>query len=144
MTEKPTSLTMQAWSKLIRVEQTLLNTMEDVLKEADLPPLSWYDVLLELSREDDNILKLKDLESSLLLPQYNLSRLLDRMVKDDLIQRETDPLDKRGKIISLTPKGMQVQKNIWAVYGPALQNHVGSKLSEADAQHLIGLLKKLQ
>jgi len=144
MTQKPTSLIMQAWSKLIKVEQTLMHNIEARLKAEGLPPLTWYDVLLELSRKNDGALKLKELEESLLLSQYNLSRLLDRMVKEALIQRKIDPSDRRGKIITLNAKGMYVQKQIWAVYGPAIQQHVGDKLSEQETTQLVRLLKKLQ
>jgi len=55
-----------------------------------------------------------------------------------------DPSDRRGKIITLNAKGLQVQKQIWAVYGPVIQQHVGDKLSEEETRQFVQLLKKLQ
>lgn len=144
MTQKTNPLSEQAWAKLIRIQQTILNQIELDLKKAGFPPLAWYDVLLELSRETHGQLKLKTLESRLLLPQYNLSRLLDRLLKADLIQRKSDPGDQRAKIITLSAKGSEMQKDIWLSYGPSLQKNIGMKLSDTETMTLISLLHKLE
>ncbi|MDV7338037.1 MarR family transcriptional regulator [Terasakiella sp. A23] len=144
MTEKPTTQTMQAWSKLIRVEQTLMNEIETRLKAAKLPSLKWYDVLLELSRTPDGYLRPKMLEDSLLLSQYNISRLIDRMAKAGLVSSKPLPGDKRAQVIQITEQGRKIKDNIWQIYGPFIQEHMGDKLSEAEIATLINLLKKLQ
>lgn len=38
------------------------------------------------------------------------SQLLDKLVQQDLIERAEDPSDRRGKQITLTPKGAQIIK----------------------------------
>lgn len=144
MNKTPSSKTMQVWSKLIRVEQSLLKTIEMELKHNDLPPLSWYDVLLELSKIETVQLSPKELEDRLLLSQYNISRLLDRMEKNGLIQRETCKNDRRAKMIILTKKGSEIQKKIWNFYAPFLQRVIGDKLSDKETQALINLLEKIQ
>ena len=53
--------------------------VEAAVKAKGYPPLAWYDVLLELSREGGRRLRPVELEKELLVAQYNLSRLLDRM-----------------------------------------------------------------
>src|SRR6266566_841845 len=80
MPERPPSdAVIRAWTRLIRAQQAALSAVEADLKTAGFPPLAWYDVLLELSRAEGEGLRPFALEQELLLAQYNLSRLLDRL-----------------------------------------------------------------
>ena len=47
---KPTDTTIEVWAQLLRAHGAALSTVESALKEAGLPPLAWYEVLLELKR----------------------------------------------------------------------------------------------
>lgn len=143
MTHLPNTETMTAWSKLIRVEQKLMVDIEARLKAAELPPLRWYDVLLELSREPDGCLRPKLLEERLLLSQYNISRLIDRLAKADLVRIRRLEEDKRAQLIELTAQGRDTKDRIWQIYGPFIQNHIGDKLTPAEITQLVDLLKKL-
>lgn len=144
MTKLPTTDTMTAWSKLIRVEQDLMTDIETALKAGNLPPLRWYDVLLELSREGDGCLRPKDLEDRLLLSQYNISRLIDRMAKAGFVRIKRLQEDKRAQRIELTTQGREAKEGIWEVYGPFIQERIGQKLSPTETSQLIQLLEKLR
>jgi len=144
MTDLPTTETMTAWSKLIRLEQDLMSKLEAQLKAANLVPLRWYDVLLELSREDTCSLRPKLLEERLLLSQYNVSRLIDRMAKSGLVTVERLNEDKRAQVIKLTDTGKVMKEQVWALYGPFIQKNVGAKLSSEETRQFIQLLEKLQ
>ena len=74
---KPCDATVLAWSRLMRAHRAALAAAEQALRAGGLPPLEWYDVLWELERAGP--LRPRDLQGRLLLAQYNLSRLLDRM-----------------------------------------------------------------
>jgi len=134
---------MAAWARLVRAEQTVLGGIEAALKSAGLPPLSWYDVLLELGRAADGRLRPLELERRTLLAQYNASRLIDRMEKAGVVERLPHPEDGRGQLVAITPEGRALQRRMWKVYGPAIAAHVGDKLSRAEASELTRLLKKL-
>src|SRR3984893_16788107 len=88
MAERPSEAAVQAWARLVRVEQALLDRIEEDLKSAGLPPLVWYDVLLELVREPGDRLRHRDLHRRMLLAKYHLSRILERMEANRLIGRE--------------------------------------------------------
>src|SRR5580692_2524908 len=79
--------TVLAWARLIRAEQALLGRVEADLKAEGLPPLVWYDVLLELRRSAEGRLRHRDLAARMLLAKHNLSRLVDRMAEDGLLER---------------------------------------------------------
>ena len=143
MKHEPSEAAVTAWARLVRAEQIVLGKIEAALKAADLPPLSWYDVLLELSRADAGRLRPLELEHRTLLAQYNASRLIDRMAQAGLVKREAHPEDGRGQLVAITPEGRALQKRMWKVYGPAIAAHVGSKLQAGEAKELARLLQKL-
>ena len=143
MKHDPSETAVTAWARLVRAEQTVLGKIEAELKAARLPPLSWYDVLLELSRADQGRLRPLELEHRTLLAQYNASRLIDRMEKALLVERLPHPEDGRGQLVAITAEGRALQKRIWRVYGPAIAKHVGEKLRPAEAAELARLLQKL-
>lgn len=143
MKHEPSDETVAAWTLLVRAGQTALARIEAELKAADLPPLSWYDVLLELGRAEQGRLRPLELERRTLLAQYNASRLIDRMAKAGLVERQPHPEDGRGQLVAITAEGRAVQKRIWKIYGPAIAEHVGDKLRTAEATELARLLQKL-
>jgi DNA-binding MarR family transcriptional regulator len=143
MKHDPTEETVAAWTRLVRAQQTVLGKIEAELKAADLPPLSWYDVLLELGRAANGRLRPLELEQRTLLAQYNASRLIDRMENAGLVERLPHPEDGRGQLVAITAAGRALQKRMWKVYGPAIAQHVGEKLARGDASELARLLQKL-
>ena len=143
MRNAPSPDLVRAWVGLVRAEQALLSKVEADLKAAGFPPLAWYDVLLELSREPETGLRPIEIERRTLLAQYNASRLIARLEEADLVKREACPQDGRGQLVVITAKGRDLRKRMWSVYGAALSKHVGEKLSRPEAQQLAGLLAKL-
>jgi DNA-binding MarR family transcriptional regulator len=138
----PSEAVIRAWTRLVRAQQTVLSAVEAELKSAGFPPLGWYDALLELSRVDHGLRPFV-LEQQLLLAQYNLSRLLDRLEKAGYVQRKTCPEDGRGQVVALTSSGRALIKRMWPAYRAAIARHVGARLEEDEAVRLSSLLGKL-
>ena len=143
MSNGPSASAVRAWAKLVRVHQVLLAVVERDLRAAGQPPLAWYDALLELARAPEGRLRPFELERRMLLAQYNLSRLLDRLEREGLVAREPCPEDGRGQWVVLTAAGRERQRTMWPVYASSIQSHVGAKLADADADQLAGLLGRL-
>ena len=139
----PRPATVRAWVRLMRVQRRLLEAIEGDLKAAGLPPLGWYDVLVELWRTDRGRLRPYELQERTLLAQYNLSRLLDRMARDGFIDRLAFDEDGRGRWVVITEKGLAIRERMWAVYGAALQRNIGEKLDDAEAGRLADLLERV-
>jgi DNA-binding MarR family transcriptional regulator len=138
----PSDAVVRAWARLVKAQQAVLVAVESELKAAGLPPLAWYDVLLELSHRDAGLRPFA-LEQKLLLAQYNLSRLLDRLERAGYIERQTCPEDRRGQIVAITTSGRALLKRMWPTYRAAIARHVGAKLREGEAARLASLLGKL-
>ena len=136
----PSKQTEKAWISLIRVQQVLLTKVERSLKAANLPPLSWYDVLLELSRDSDAGLRQYEIGDRVLLNKHNLSRLIDRLEQEGLLKRQICETDGRGNVIKITKKGMQLKSEMWRVYAKAIQELMGEPLTVSQTRSLVEIM----
>ena len=134
--------TVTAWARLLRAQQVLVERVEGDLKRAGLPPLGWYDVLLELSRNDTGRLRQFELGEKVLLSKHNLSRLLDRLETEGLLGRQVCEEDRRGAHVVITRQGRALLKKMWPVYEQAIGKHFGRLLSEEEAVRLGNLLQR--
>ena len=141
MTSHVSEVAVTAWTRLVRGAATALDTIERRLKLAGLPGLEWYDVLLELDRTE--ALRPRELRSSLLMTQPNLSRLVDRLVAEGLIERRDCPDDRRGHLLSITDAGRLLRRAMWPAYAAGIEEAISANLSEADLMRLSALLKPL-
>lgn len=139
----PNATITQTWTALMRASRRLLAAVESALKRAGLPPLAWYDILLELERADKGRLRPFELEQRMLLAQYNLSRLIDRLAAAGLVERQPCPDDGRGQIIAPTEAGRALRAKMWPVYAEAIEAHLGQKLTDTDSAQLGRLLDRL-
>jgi DNA-binding MarR family transcriptional regulator len=134
---------VKTWVNLARAQQLALTDIEMALKEADLPPLAWYDALLELERAGEVGLRPYELERQMLLAQYNLSRLIARLSRAGYVARRVCVDDGRGQILVTTASGRAMRRRMWAVYGPAMQAALGDRLSHTEIKRLAALLETL-
>jgi len=145
MNEKRSPLTeahISAWARLVRVTGRVMRDVEQALKEAGLPQLSWYDLLLELRRAEPDGLRPFQLQSAMLIPQYNMSRLIDRVARAGYVERQSCDADGRGQIVRITDEGKALQRKMWPVYRSVLEREFASTLDEDEAARLAGLLQK--
>lgn len=140
---KPENETIAAWTSLVTANRVLLEKIEKALKDAGLPQLGWYDALLEIDKADATGIRPFELKERLLLPQYGMSRLLDRMAKAGLVDRREVEDDGRGQIIRLTDKGRTTRQAMWPIYAGVLIRSVEQRLSKEEATELARLLRKL-
>lgn len=142
MTEKVTDAVTSAWARLVRARHKVVSAIEEDGKAAGALPIEWYDVLWDLERAPEGR-RPYELEARLLFAQYNLSRLIDRMVEAGLVRKEACPADKRGHVLMITEAGRKQRKASWPSYAKSINRHVGDKLSETEAEKLAALLGKL-
>ncbi|MEH6405159.1 MAG: helix-turn-helix domain-containing protein [Sneathiella sp.] len=141
--KKPTDLTVDTWISLIKAQKIAFSTVESSLKRHDLPPLNWYDILLELKRVGADGLRPFQLEKELLLPQYGISRILDRMEEKGYLARKACENDGRGHRLIITDKGLEILAKMWPVYSDAIETAVGSKLNPKQAKVAVEILSQL-
>jgi DNA-binding MarR family transcriptional regulator len=139
----PSEPVVRAWVRLERAQRAAQGTVEARLKEAGLPALAWYDVLLELERAGASGLRPFELQKAMLFAQYNLSRLIDRLEAAGLVAKQVSEDDGRGQRLTITKSGRTMRRRTWPVYAAAIEEAVGRHLTERDAVALGDLLGKL-
>lgn len=143
MIDKPDEAVIRAWARLTRAQQRAREAIEGALKAAGLPPLAWYDVLLETERAGKLGLRPFELEQAMLLAQYNLSRLVDRIEAAGYVERRPCEEDARGHRVVITDAGRAVRRRMWPVYARAIEQAVGRHLTAQQARILGDLLGRL-
>jgi DNA-binding MarR family transcriptional regulator len=133
----------EAWIALARAQQTILLQVERAFRDANLPSLSWYDVLWELERADDAGLRPFEIEQRILLAQSNISRLIDRLEQHGCVQRRAVEEDGRGQRVLITRTGRDMRRAMWPVYARTLHQAIGRRITEREAIALASLLTKL-
>lgn len=136
--------TIAAWARLVRVSQAVLSRVEADLKAARFPPLSWYDALLELERAKPDGLRPYQLQERMLLAQYNLSRLADRLKRAGYLEREICADDGRGQLLKITREGSRLLHRMWPVYRKAIAAHFANRLDADETATLARMLGKLR
>lgn len=84
-----------------------------------------------------------EVSKNLVMDTGAMSRMLERMVKRDLIVRNINPEDKRQVILELTDKGQQICDRF---QNEALDSIIGAlttRLTPEESQQLTGLLIKM-
>ena len=76
----------------------------------------------------------------MLLAQYNLSRLVDRIEKAGYVKRQACKDDGRGQVILITASGKTMRRRMWVVYADAIQSALGNRLSRQQLDTLDALL----
>lgn len=143
MSHKPTETVIRAWARLVKAQQLALTAVERDLKAAGLPQLVWYDVLLEVERAGGEGLRPFELEQAMLLAQYNLSRLIDRIERAGYVERRVCEDDGRGQLIVITDSGKAMRRKMWPVYARAIEAALGRHLSVEQTEALDDLLGAL-
>jgi DNA-binding MarR family transcriptional regulator len=93
-----------AWRGLLRVHSALVKALDaELVAEHDLP-LTSYEVLITLQAAPDRRRRMAELADSVLLSRSGMTRLVDRLERDGLLERDTCTSDGRGTY-ALTDKG---------------------------------------
>jgi DNA-binding MarR family transcriptional regulator len=133
-------LASDAWGSLLRVHAALVPVIDSVLRAGTGLPLSWYDVLLELSVVPEGRLRMSTLGERVVLSRTRVSRLVDDMVARGLLAREEDPEDRRSSFAVLTPAGRTEFTTAARVYVRAIEDQFAGALTNRQLEEVARLL----
>jgi DNA-binding MarR family transcriptional regulator len=97
-----------AWRGLLRVHTALVKALDAELTAEHELPLSSYEVLITLESAPGHRRRMAELADSVLLSRSGMTRLVDRLEKEQLLARDTCTDDGRGCFAVLTPKGHEL------------------------------------
>lgn len=99
---------LAAWRGLLRVHSALVKALDaELLAEHDLP-LTSYEVLINLQAAPGHRRRMAELAEGVLLSRSGMTRLVDRLERDGLIERDACTEDGRGMFAVLTDKGEEL------------------------------------
>lgn len=131
------------WRTFLRAHAQLTRTLEvELLAEHDLP-LPSYDVLLQLAEAPGRRLRMTELADRVLLSRSGLTRLVDRLEREALVQRQACPSDARGTLAVLTAEGLARLRAAAPTHLRGIAEHVTDRLDAAEVAQLQALLAKL-
>lgn len=113
--------------------------LQDMLEAHGITP-SQAEVIRVM--EEREAVTLKELGNLLICEWGSPSRLVDRMVKDGLIQRQKNPEDSRFVLLKLTEKGRRKAEHIREIE-QELYHLLQQKLSEHELETVNGILTKM-
>ncbi|MEO6504272.1 MAG: MarR family transcriptional regulator [Jatrophihabitantaceae bacterium] len=139
----PDDWRLAVWRSFLRTHNHLLRQLEHQLHANGKLALGGYDVLVQLAEAQDNRLRMSELAAAVLLSRSGLTRLVDRLQKDGLVQRQPDPEDARGMFTVLTGKGRDTLRDASKVHLAGVSQLVLDRLSEPELRQLQALMDKL-
>src|SRR5262249_11492541 len=101
----PDEALVPVWVGMLRVHRLVVDQLDAALQAKHHLPLSSFEVLLHLSFQPDQRMRLSALAASVVLTQSGISRLTDRLEKAGLVRRVPSPGDGRGAYAVLTEEG---------------------------------------
>lgn len=125
-----------AWLRLYRVVQKIDRAQNAYLRSWDLNTAQ-FDVLAHVGAHKG--ITQQELADSLLVTKGNISQLLDRMEKLDLLRRCQE---KRNNILVLTEKGQELYERVVPTTEKLIEEQF-TVFSASEIAELLGLARKL-
>lgn len=135
--------TLASWRTFLRAHAVVTRRLEAELIEEQNLPLASYDVLVQLVDAPGHRLRMTELASAVLLSRSGLSRLVDRLHREGLVNREAASEDGRGMYAVLQPAGLTRLRNAAPTHLRGVAEHMTSKFSAAELEALRDLLTRL-
>lgn len=132
-----------AWAALLRVHAALVPRMDRELQSTCGLPLTWYDVLLELNSAPERRLSMGELGEVAVVSRTRASRVVDQLVEAGLVERESNPEDKRSAWAVITPDGRKRLRSATPVYLEAIRRHFTSRMTPEESRTVAAALEKV-
>jgi len=132
-----------AYFNLLKTGGWIEDIVKDILKPYKLTHAQ-LNALYILSEDDPYPISAYELKEKILVNNPDVTRLLDRLVKKDYVQRITCPENRRKIDISLTDGGRTIFGEAHLAVKKALGNFFEQKITEEEARELRRILHKIR
>ncbi|MDO8214073.1 MarR family winged helix-turn-helix transcriptional regulator [Conexibacter sp. CPCC 206217] len=132
-----------AWKGLLRVHASLMKRLDAELEAAHRLPLTSYEVLMQLADAPERKMRMCDLADSVLLSRSGMSRLVDRLERDGLLQRAACPNDARGAFAVLTDAGAELLDAARPTHHAGIRRGFLEHFDEAELEQLAAYWARL-
>jgi DNA-binding MarR family transcriptional regulator len=96
-----------AWSGFIRAHSSIVKELDAELQAAHGLPLSSFDVLVQLSVAPNGRMQMSELAEAVHLSRSGLTRMVDRLERQGLLERHKGERDPRQVFACITKAGLE-------------------------------------
>ena len=126
----------EAWGALSRTHAAISQRLQEALAQGDFPPLPWYEVLAAVAEAPEQRMRMGDLAEALVITRGGLTKLVDRLVKAELLERTFCETDRRVSYATLLPAGATLLREMRPVIVGELEIAFSANLSVEQANEL--------
>jgi len=134
---------MRAWRTFLVAHAQVTRQLGIELEAEQQLPLASYDVLVQLAEVPGRSLRMSELAQSVLLSRSGVTRLVDRLQREGLVERRACPDDARGTLAVLTDAGLARLSKAWVTHQRGVREHVVDRFTEHELETLTALLGRL-
>ena len=131
---------LRLWLRLFACKTLIEGEIRRRLRDNFDMTLPRFDLMAQLERTPKGM-TLGELSQRMMVSNGNITGLVDRLVKQGLIQRKPLPHDRRVQIVSLTSEGQKFFRSMARVNADWV-GEIFSDLTAKDIEVLMGLLAK--
>jgi DNA-binding MarR family transcriptional regulator len=132
-----------AWAALLRVHAAVVPVLDRELQAACSLPLTWFDLLLELDSAPGRRLSMGELGQKALVSRTRASRVVDALAEAGLVERESNPDDRRSAYATLTEAGRERFRAAVPVYLDGIRRHFTSLITADESRTIASALQKV-
>ncbi len=130
------------WRALARAVIVVPRALEAELLAEHHLTLAEYAVLMNLSEEPDRALRMSELANRVALSLSGISRVVDRLAGDGLVERHRCPSDARGFNAVLTDAGFERLRTAYPTHLRGVREHVVDHLEGLDLRVLADAMSR--
>lgn len=130
------------WRGLIRLREAITREIDERLRDEGLISLADYGVLITLVTEPGYRLRMSDLGGRRMLTPSGITRVVVKLEREGLVQREPDPADGRAAFAVLTEDGLKALRRAQVVHHDVVRSLFVGNLGTAELRQLARLFEK--
>ncbi|MBN2120772.1 MAG: MarR family transcriptional regulator [Candidatus Omnitrophica bacterium] len=122
----------------------LEQAISNFLSKYNLTPAKFNILLMAKHRGNGKGLPQNEISKLLLVTTSNITRMVDKLEKDNYVERLAKKGDRRVNLIKITGKGSVLLDEIWPHYETMLDNLIVSQFSDQDKRAMVNLLDRFK
>jgi DNA-binding MarR family transcriptional regulator len=134
---------LRAWQALLHAHHQVIRKLDAELREEHGLPLGAYDVLLRLARAPGRSLRMTELAGKVMMSPSGLTRVVDRLVDEGLVQRDRFQGDARVTLARLTDRGRQLLRRAARTHLRGIREHFTGRLSQTQLRNVASALETI-
>ena len=131
-----------AWRGLLRVHSSVMRELDRRLLRAHELGIDAYGVLVTIVGQPGSRMTIGELGERRNLSPSGISRSVDKLVKEELVERTTNPADARSLLVGLTAHGVQRLREAQVTHHATVRELLLDHLDERDIETLGELWEK--